>query len=187
MLLLRFAAVLMLVVWVGGLLALGGVAAPAIFDVAAARTCPTAGCWPAPSSARSSGAFTWSATRRDGAAARPWRLGDPRARDRAASPGAPALGLVMLAASAYSGLVVAPRIRQLQANRRRAVQPRGRRSAPRRVRPAARAVDRAAAGAAPRRADADLLGDQGMTDIDTSAAADAIRSAIAAHPNATPR
>src|SRR6476646_4526539 len=37
MLLLRFAAVLTLVVWIGGLLALGGVAAPAIFDVAAAQ------------------------------------------------------------------------------------------------------------------------------------------------------
>jgi hypothetical protein len=37
MLLLRFAAVLTLVVWVGGLLALGVVAAPAIFDVTAAR------------------------------------------------------------------------------------------------------------------------------------------------------
>ena len=37
MLLLRFAAVLTLVVWVGGLLALGGVVAPAIFDVAAAQ------------------------------------------------------------------------------------------------------------------------------------------------------
>ena len=37
MLLLRFAAVLTLVVWVGGLLALGGVVAPAIFDVTAAH------------------------------------------------------------------------------------------------------------------------------------------------------
>lgn len=34
---LRYAALLMLVMWVGGLLALGAIAAPAIFDVLAAR------------------------------------------------------------------------------------------------------------------------------------------------------
>ena len=37
MLVLRYAAVLALVVWVGGLMALGGIAAPSIFDVVAAR------------------------------------------------------------------------------------------------------------------------------------------------------
>ena len=37
MLALRYAALLMLVIWVGGLLALGAVAAPAIFDVLAAQ------------------------------------------------------------------------------------------------------------------------------------------------------
>lgn len=37
MLVLRYAAVLALVVWVGGLVALGGVVAPSIFDVIAAR------------------------------------------------------------------------------------------------------------------------------------------------------
>jgi hypothetical protein len=37
MLVLRFAALLALVIWVGGLLALGAVAAPAIFDVLAAQ------------------------------------------------------------------------------------------------------------------------------------------------------
>jgi hypothetical protein len=38
MLALRYAALLALTLWVGGLLALGGIAAPAIFDVLAART-----------------------------------------------------------------------------------------------------------------------------------------------------
>lgn len=37
MLVLRYAALLALVVWVGGLVALGGIAAPSIFDVVAAR------------------------------------------------------------------------------------------------------------------------------------------------------
>jgi hypothetical protein len=37
MLALRYAALLMLVVWLGGLVALGGIAAPAIFDVLSAR------------------------------------------------------------------------------------------------------------------------------------------------------
>jgi uncharacterized protein DUF4149 len=37
MLALRYAALLMLVIWVGGLLALGAIAAPAIFDVLSAR------------------------------------------------------------------------------------------------------------------------------------------------------
>ena len=37
MLVLRYAALLALVVWVGGLVALGGIAAPSIFDVLAAR------------------------------------------------------------------------------------------------------------------------------------------------------
>jgi hypothetical protein len=37
MLVLRYAALLALVVWVGGLLALGGIAAPSIFDVVAQR------------------------------------------------------------------------------------------------------------------------------------------------------
>jgi hypothetical protein len=42
MLALRYAALLALVVWVGGLLALGAVAAPAIFDVTAWRHAPDA-------------------------------------------------------------------------------------------------------------------------------------------------
>ena len=37
MLVLRFATVLAIAVWIGGLLALGAVAAPAIFDVVALR------------------------------------------------------------------------------------------------------------------------------------------------------
>jgi hypothetical protein len=40
MLVLRLAALLAIVVWIGGLLALGGIAAPAIFEVVAARDVP---------------------------------------------------------------------------------------------------------------------------------------------------
>ena len=40
MLVLRYAALLALVVWVGGLVALGGIAAPSIFDVVAERQLP---------------------------------------------------------------------------------------------------------------------------------------------------
>jgi hypothetical protein len=42
MLALRFAAVAAIAVWIGGLLALGAIAAPAIFDVVAARGIPDA-------------------------------------------------------------------------------------------------------------------------------------------------
>jgi len=42
MLALRYAALLALVIWVGGLVALGGIAAPSIFDVIAARQVPEA-------------------------------------------------------------------------------------------------------------------------------------------------
>lgn len=42
MLVLRYAALLALVVWVGGLLALGAIAAPAIFDVVAEKRLPDA-------------------------------------------------------------------------------------------------------------------------------------------------
>ena len=42
MLALRFAAVVAIAVWIGGLLALGAIAAPAIFDVVAARGIPDA-------------------------------------------------------------------------------------------------------------------------------------------------
>ena len=43
MLALRYAALLALVVWVGGLLALGGIAAPSVFDVIGASHVPDAG------------------------------------------------------------------------------------------------------------------------------------------------
>lgn len=42
MLVLRFATLLAIAVWVGGLLALGAIAAPAIFDIVAARGVPDA-------------------------------------------------------------------------------------------------------------------------------------------------
>jgi hypothetical protein len=64
MLALRYAALLMLVIWVGGLLALGAIAAPAIFD--GWRRSPTRdGCWRARCSARSSGGFTGQLHRGD--------------------------------------------------------------------------------------------------------------------------
>jgi len=40
MLVLRYAALLTLVVWVGGLIVLGGIVAPSVFDVIAARNVP---------------------------------------------------------------------------------------------------------------------------------------------------
>ena len=158
--LLRYAAVLTLVVWVGGLLALGAIAAPAIFDVLARAARVRR---PAARRRR---------LRRDPAPLPPGQLrrrrvllltlvvrGDPRpapAPLRLARRHSP---LVMLAASRLQrpGRRVAHRAAAAR-DRRRAVEPAAERSAARRVRPAARAVDRPAAGAAPRRADADVTG-----------------------------
>ena len=114
MLLLRFAAVLTLVVWIGGLLALGGVAAPAIFDVAAAQHVSDGRLL--------SGAIFGEILRRFNLIT--YGAGivllltlvvrailGPRPRRFAWRA---ALGLVMLATSAYSGVFLAHRIRQLQ-------------------------------------------------------------------------
>jgi hypothetical protein len=78
MLALRYVAVVAIVVWIGGLIALGAVAAPAVFDVAAGRQIADVG-------------------------PRPRRFG-VRA----------AIGAVMLAAAAYSGIVVSGQIARLQ-------------------------------------------------------------------------
>ncbi len=115
MLLLRFAAVLTLVVWVGGLLVLGGVVAPAIFDVTAARHVSD--------SRLLSGAVFGEILQRFDLVS--YVAGTvllltlairailgPRPRRLAWRA---ALGLVMLATSLYCGLILGRRIHQLQA------------------------------------------------------------------------
>jgi hypothetical protein len=111
---LRFVALLTLIVWIGGLLALGAIAAPAIFDVLAATQ---------PGRDRMlAGALFGEILRRFhlvSYAAGALLLATLILR-RVLGPGPRAFawraGLVtlMLAASGYSGLVVATRIAQLQ-------------------------------------------------------------------------
>ncbi len=114
MLALRYAALLALVVWCGGLVVLGTVAAPAAFDVAAARQ--------AADGRLLAGAMVGEALRRFhrvaylcGAAgllslvAR--RILGPRPRRAGIRV---ALAAVMLGATAYSGTAVSGRIRTLQ-------------------------------------------------------------------------
>ena len=113
MLALRYAALLMLVIWVGGLLALGTIAAPSIFDVLASQ----------PDSGRLlAGTLFGEILRRFhlvSYAAGAVLLGTlllrrvlgPRPRRFAWRAG---IATVMLSASAYSGLVVAARIAQIQ-------------------------------------------------------------------------
>ena len=116
MLLLRFAAVLTLVVWVGGLLVLGGVVAPAIFDVTAARHVSDgrllAGALFGEILHRFDLVSYVAGTVLLLTLAIRGILG-PRPRRFAWRA---ALGLVMLATSLYSGLVVSRRIHQLQAD-----------------------------------------------------------------------
>jgi hypothetical protein len=114
MLVLRYVAVLMLVIWVGGILALGTVAAPSIFDVLATK----------PDSGRLlAGALFGEILRRFhlvGYAAGGLLLGTlllrrvlgPAPRRFAWRAG---IATVMLSASAYSGIAVAARIAKLQA------------------------------------------------------------------------
>jgi len=113
MLALRYAALLLLVIWVGGLLALGAIAAPAIFDVLAAQ----------PDRGRVlAGALFGEILRRFHLVSYTVgglllgtlllrRVLGPAPRRFAWRAG---LAALMLAASAYSGLVVAARIGQLQ-------------------------------------------------------------------------
>ena len=114
MLALRYAAVLMLVIWVGGILALGTVAAPSIFDVLASQ--PDRGRLLA-------GALFGEILRRFhlvGYVAGGLLLGTlllrrvlgPAPRRFAWRAG---IATVMLSASAYSGIAVAARIAKLQA------------------------------------------------------------------------
>jgi hypothetical protein len=114
MLVLRYAAVLALVVWVGGLVALGGIAAPSIFDVLAVRQ--------AAEPRLLSGAVFGEILRRFtlvsyGAGAVVLltliarRILGPRPHRFAWRAGVAA---VMLAATAYGGMVIASRIDQLR-------------------------------------------------------------------------
>ena len=111
---LRYVALLTLVIWVGGLLALGTIAAPSLFDVLAAK--------PIPESRMLAGALFGEMLRRFhlvsyGAGALLLgtlilrRVLGPRPRRFGWRAG---LATVMLGASAWSGLVVATRIAQLQ-------------------------------------------------------------------------
>jgi hypothetical protein len=114
MLALRFVALLALAVWVGGLIALGGIAAPATFDVLALRRIPD--------DRLLAGAIIGEILRRFhlveyacgllvplSLIAR--AILGPRPRRFAMRAG---LATVMLGAVLYSGLVVSPRIERIQ-------------------------------------------------------------------------
>ena len=114
MLALRYAALLALVVWVGGLIALGALAAPATFDVVAARQLPDGRLL--------AGAIVGEILRRFHHVAYvcgvvvPLSLSaravlGPRPRRFALRVG---LAVAMLAAVGYSGLGGSPRIERLQ-------------------------------------------------------------------------
>jgi hypothetical protein len=114
MLALRYAALLAIVVWVGGLVALGAIAAPAIFDVVASRHMPEGRLL--------AGAIFGEILRQFHhvsyicGAVIPLSLTaravlGPRPRRFALRVGA---ALVMLGAVGYSGLVISPRIERLQ-------------------------------------------------------------------------
>jgi hypothetical protein len=116
MLTLRYAAVVALTVWVGGLLALGAIAAPSIFDVTALRV-------EGPAGRLLAGAIFGETLRRFdllsyGAAAvlllslLARAVLGPRPRRFAARL---AVAVLMTAATAYAGLVLAPRIARAQA------------------------------------------------------------------------
>jgi hypothetical protein len=116
MLVLRYLALLALVVWVGGLVALGAVAAPATFDVMAARQIPEGRLL--------AGAVFGEVLRRFfyvscGAAAVVFlslaarRVLGPRPRQAGIRA---AILLLMTAATLYAGIVVAGRIAALQAS-----------------------------------------------------------------------
>jgi hypothetical protein len=114
MLVLRFAAVLAIAVWIGGLLALGGIAAPAVFDTVAVRGVPDGRLL--------SGAIFGEALRRfhlvsygcgvlivASLAAR--AVLGPRPRRFSVRVG---IAGAMLAATLYSGMVIASRIARVQ-------------------------------------------------------------------------
>ncbi|HEY3885797.1 MAG TPA: DUF4149 domain-containing protein [Vicinamibacterales bacterium] len=115
MLALRYVALLALVTWVGGLLALGGIAAPVVFDVTAARHVADGRLLAGalfgemlrrfqPVSWTAGGVLLLTLIARAVLGPRPRRLAW-----RAA------VATVMLAASLYAGLVVTTRMEQLEA------------------------------------------------------------------------
>ena len=168
MIALRYAALLALVVWVGGLLVLGA--------LAPRRSSTSLPLRHVADGRMLAGAIFGEMLRRFhllSYACGAVLLADVR-RPRAARPAAAPLrlragiALVMLAATRVLA-ASSSRRRSRHAQAAIGVAPSSlpRSAIPRRVRvrPAARAVDRAAAGAAPRRAGADFLGAQGMTDM----------------------
>ncbi len=185
MLALRYAALLILVIWIGGLLALGAIAAPAIFDVLSAREAADgrllAGAVFGETLRRfhlvtyaAGGLLLVTLLVRGVLGPRPkrfgWRL---------------AIALLMLLATVYSGWFVAGAHHPAATrHQRRTLQASRRRSTPAGVRPPARVIDRSPAGAASWRTRPHLLGAQRMTDIDRDELLPALRSAIAAAPNA---
>lgn len=114
MFLLRYAAVLALVVWVGGLVALGGIAAPSAFEVMAARQIPDGRQLAGALFGEMLRRFTLISYAAGGVVmltliAR--RILGPRPHRFAWRAG---LAAVMLASTAYGSMVVASRIEQLQ-------------------------------------------------------------------------
>src|SRR3982751_947778 len=116
MLALRYASLLALVVWVGGLLALGAIAAPVTFDVIAARHVPEGRAL--------AGAIFGVILRQFHYVSYACGLVIPLALSARAVLGPRprrfalrmALAALMLLAVAYSGMIVAPRIEALQQN-----------------------------------------------------------------------
>jgi hypothetical protein len=114
MLALRYVSLLALVVWVGGLLALGAIAAPAIFEVLAARQVPDARLL--------AGAVFGVVLRRFHYVSYGCGVIMPMALTARAVLGPRprrfglriAIAVVMLAAVVYSGFIVSPRIDALQ-------------------------------------------------------------------------
>jgi len=114
MLVLRYAALLALVVWVGGLVALGGIAAPSIFDVIAQRQVADGRMLSGALFGEMLRRFTVVSYAAGGLLlltllAR--RILGPRPHRFAWRAG---IGALMLAATAYGSMVVASRIEQLR-------------------------------------------------------------------------
>jgi len=114
MYLLRYVAVLALVVWVGGLVALGGIAAPSAFDVMTARQVPDGRALAGALFGEMFRRFTTISYAAGGVVLLMLivrRILGPRPHRFAWRAG---LAAVMLATTAYGSIVVASRIQQLQ-------------------------------------------------------------------------
>ena len=116
MLVLRYAALLALVVWVGGLVALGGIAAPSIFDVLAERQLADGRMLSGALFGEMLARFTAVSYASGGVLLLTLilrRILGPRPHRFAWRAG---IAAFMLAASAYGSIGVASRIRQLQSD-----------------------------------------------------------------------